>query len=1118
MKNEVNRALVAKKKFYLLTILCALLGMNQAWAAWDGSGEAVKYENNTYYVLYETGETKIDIYQTNTKYLSGPGGQLSFDGSRDYLGGGNLTVTDNNGYEYFAQNPGKQKLTSVEYVSYGPFSIQDARTVTELNFKGGTTLAKYVKNVFVTMAQYVEAPSSSKVEFEAAYLNAAASVQTVTVAWCNVPAMTFEITGDDKAQFDVEIADNAEAGKFNKATFTISYKHDIEGEHSAMLVIKDSYGNYNKSVILSGETKKHDNTIVWSVEEAWKDWNEQIDLNATSDNNENEIQYAVSNEAYATIADGKVTFLEAGAGQEVKVTVSQAESDNYYAAKPLVKTFHIKRQQVLSWDDAVVNANMAIGAERDITGYAVPQFATTESVTYSSADPEIISVENNVLTANAVGAVEITASIAADEQNRATEIHKTFTVKEKESVVVKQGDAIIALNSELVLHLGETSGEITSSNAKNTLQIVVENESVAIYNSETKKLEAVAVGETKVTFAQAAIDEYLEYANEITVKVELVENTLSVIEEAEKFVGEELVDFYVLGNNDSEITVESSDETIARYEEGKIIIPNSEAKSFDETVVTLTVRQAQKGDIAGAEKTITLTVKKYENTIKVNGEAAFSTTLMPGATLPIAITSDNTDKAELIECNQTAGENYVKIIEGVATTNYRTGTATWSVSQPEDYKYQAANATFSIKVQFALEDEEKKLYIYESEAKEEGWKCSEFGEKSWTHVGVAARLWFEAERTSLLSKTLTPQQSINGVWSTAESEIGGSMERNNFKPFDKELNANATAIKFDPNGNDNDIYIRNVKVEVNSHLLVNDFVIDAIPGDKATDTLRVQYGVKNGGDLKIACDNALFYFGADSAASYTIAGSDGKVGEAKIPVHFVVPDEELKDTANIVIYNGVYSNTIKIVVVVGKITPVISADNVELVYGENVDLAATVNVDTLNLNYEVTEGADVILISGGKIYANKAGEAKIKISTDATKQYNAAEKEITVTVNKATPEITTKPQAADIKLGQTLSESYLNGGEANVDGTFAWQDGSIEPDSAVTYQFNVVFTPNDTENYNSVIFEVDVKVTDTGTDVDNTKSEVKATKILRNGQVLILRDGKVYNIQGMEVR
>ena len=151
--------------------------------------------------------------------------------------------------------------------------------------------------------------------------------------------------------------------------------------------------------------------------------------------------------------------------------------------------------------------------------------------------------------------------------------------------------------------------------------------------------------------------------------------------------------------------------------------------------------------------------------------------------------------------------------------------------------------------------------------------------------------------------------------------------------------------------------------------------------------------------------------------------------------------------------------------------------------------------------------------------ATNAGDyvVKYRVVGDDT-YFDVAEASVNVTIAKATPVIESAPQATDIKLGQTLADSYLDNGEASVNGTFAWQDNTIKPDSTGNKKYNVVFTPNDTENYNSVIIEVEVRVTDQETAVFNTESGLKATKILRDGQVLILRDGKVYNLNGLEVR
>ena len=47
----------------------------------------------------------------------------------------------------------------------------------------------------------------------------------------------------------------------------------------------------------------------------------------------------------------------------------------------------------------------------------------------------------------------------------------------------------------------------------------------------------------------------------------------------------------------------------------------------------------------------------------------------------------------------------------------------------------------------------------------------------------------------------------------------------------------------------------------------------------------------------------------------------------------------------------------------------------------------------------------------------------------------------------------------------------------------------------------------------------ELKARKTGaTALDNTDADAKAVKVLRNGQVLILRDGRTYNMMGVEVK
>jgi alpha-tubulin suppressor-like RCC1 family protein len=80
-----------------------------------------------------------------------------------------------------------------------------------------------------------------------------------------------------------------------------------------------------------------------------------------------------------------------------------------------------------------------------------------------------------------------------------------------------------------------------------------------------------------------------------------------------------------------------------------------------------------------------------------------------------------------------------------------------------------------------------------------------------------------------------------------------------------------------------------------------------------------------------------------------------------------------------------------------------------------------------------------------------------------------------LTVNKATPIITTAPTATSIAYGQTLEFSTLSGGVASVAGTFAFTTPSTAPNAGAASQ-GVTFRPSDTANYNTATVSVSVTV------------------------------------------
>ena len=102
-------------------------------------------------------------------------------------------------------------------------------------------------------------------------------------------------------------------------------------------------------------------------------------------------------------------------------------------------------------------------------------------------------------------------------------------------------------------------------------------------------------------------------------------------------------------------------------------------------------------------------------------------------------------------------------------------------------------------------------------------------------------------------------------------------------------------------------------------------------------------------------------------------------------------------------------------------------------------------------------------------------DQSVTFTPTATAMYAAVVFNVSVTVDKAAPAITTPPAASAITYGQALSNSVLSGGAAAEPGTFAWTDGTLVP-AAGTASQSVTFTPDDQENFSPAVFGVSVTV------------------------------------------
>lgn len=118
---------------------------------------------------------------------------------------------------------------------------------------------------------------------------------------------------------------------------------------------------------------------------------------------------------------------------------------------------------------------------------------------------------------------------------------------------------------------------------------------------------------------------------------------------------------------------------------------------------------------------------------------------------------------------------------------------------------------------------------------------------------------------------------------------------------------------------------------------------------------------------------------------------------------------------------------------------------------------------------------------GEEIYSDviptEPGEYSLRVTSDYTACYKAATVETDFVISKKAP-VVTWPTAGAIRAGQSLADAALTGGEADVEGTFAWKDAAIKPSAADSQKtkYSVVFTPADQEHYSVMETELTLTV------------------------------------------
>lgn len=302
--------------------------------------------------------------------------------------------------------------------------------------------AGYFKNIKVSELIEVKDPVNKTLDADTAEINTENTTISTTMEWCNTPAFNLSIDGEDASQFTASISNNASKGKYGTATISATYTHNVVGTHSATLTL--SNGAFTKEITLTGTTTKKTPYLLWRADlEEKLPLNEVVTDPAYSPNGQNlPIIYSSSDEevlmingnSFITVAEGTAT-----------ITASTEETDEYYAATSIIKTFTVtvKKIQSIVWSDNLTRLKIgdqpdtltAIVQLVDSTGNKYDAPERTALLTYTSADTSVVSVSGNVLTIVGEGETTLTAEVPGDDEQEIEPASVTIPVKVRQPSV-----------------------------------------------------------------------------------------------------------------------------------------------------------------------------------------------------------------------------------------------------------------------------------------------------------------------------------------------------------------------------------------------------------------------------------------------------------------------------------------------------------------------------------------------------------------------------------------------------------------------------------------------------------------------------------------------------------
>ena len=534
-------------------------------------------------------------------------------------------------------------------------------------------------------------------------------------------------------------------------------------------------------------------------------------------------------------------------------------------------------------------------------------------------------------------------------------------------------------------------------------------------------------------------------------------------------VGEEIVN-PATTNSGLALTYTSSDETVLSVE-------GTTLKALQAGEVTLTVEQA--GDDNWNAVSATKTIKVTEKTIQFIHWIDNLTRLVVGGE-PVQLTAtaqilldaetdeiqDAPERTALITY-QSADDNVVTI-DGTTLTIVGEGETTVTATLPGDDIYEATSISMPVRVRVPSTTCEAYVLDAPEEVSYEAPLAGSYEPAALS--GPAHILTFQAR--SQYSTRVGPiifEQYVNGQWKKLDEGNPSS----DWRDYRYELDRNATKVRFRNEVGSFKRYFKNVLVSQATYLETTTPAITiekSIIGDNITQTIAVQYSnlpegvmITNTSDIIQLSDAELgTECGTYGEKLITLTATPTAVGTIEDVV--TIKDDATGLALNIPVTIHTQRNT----------QAIIWEDSIETIYAtDTVILYATAQTDVY---YTSSDSAIAYVNEANQLLVQSLGTVTITAHAVESDTYEPAELSKEITIVATPPVVTALPTVEPLGYGVELTNDLLVGGEANVEGTFAW---NLNPEQELIpgeYDLPIQFLPTNSNLYGVLDLTVHVVI------------------------------------------